>query len=142
MKGVAGLLIVPLLTLCLALWLANGRIARLTQSLLHAQTDNRLLEGINAQQADTLSIATRDQAALRALLGRQAAQLATLDDTTRSTTHALQRALATPPAGYLDCAREPLPDDAVRLLQSAATHSDTTGQGAAAGELDAGVPGT
>ncbi|WP_429134394.1 hypothetical protein [Aeromonas hydrophila] len=131
------MLIVPLLILCLALWLANGRIERLGQSLLQSQADNRLLETINTQQADSLSAASRDRTALLALLGRQAAQLATLDDTTRSTTHALQHALAERP----QCAALRLPDDALRLLKPPAARGDPADQGTAPGGADAGLPG-
>ncbi|MDA3317861.1 MULTISPECIES: hypothetical protein [Aeromonas] len=119
-------------------------ISRLTTALATANSAIDLLEKVNAHQAAAFETLSKEEQGLRKLLARQQADLAELDQQHRTTANELQHALATPPVGRPDCAREPLPGSALRLLQPAAAHrGDHSGdQAPAAGGAGAALPGT
>ncbi|HDN9022346.1 TPA: hypothetical protein P2I16_004449, partial [Aeromonas salmonicida] len=100
------------------------------------------LQTANDQQAIQIETLKRDENGLRKLLGTQNAALAELDNQNRKTADELQQALATPPAGRPDCAREPLPVGALRLLQPAhRSGANQGGKAATAAGADASLPG-
>ncbi|WP_429076437.1 hypothetical protein [Aeromonas hydrophila] len=138
------LLILAALTVLLGVFLGGMRyIARLTTSLATANSTIEVLQEANTQVASDFEALQRAERGLRTLLAHQNTELAVLDQQHRETADALQDALATPPAGRPDCAREPLPDGALRLLKPAAAHSDNDagGQAPAAARAGAVLPG-
>lgn len=136
--------LVTLLPLLAAFGLYRGMGSRIeqlkhnltiTEHALDGQlTDNNLL-------TQALNDAIHREITLFQQLDDQVRQLATLDEQHRSTVHKLQQALATPPAGRPDCAREPLPADAVRLFQRPATDANTGDHSATPGRPDSPLPG-
>lgn len=111
--GIVGLLLV------LALYVTHRRNVDMQRTLGEQQTTITHLQTLNSQQATELQEQQLMTTGLRLLLSDQNAALADLDNQNRKTADELQQALATPPAGRPDCAREPLPAGALRLLQPA-----------------------
>lgn len=131
--GIVGLLLV------LALYVTHRRTVDMQRTLGEQQTTITLLQTLNSQQASELQEQQLMTTGLRLLLSDQNAALAELDNQNRKTADELQEALATPPAGRPDCAREPLPSGALRLLQPA--HHGGANQGSeAAAATRAGAP--
>ncbi|WP_421151992.1 hypothetical protein [Aeromonas dhakensis] len=111
--GIVGLLLV------LALYVTHRHNVDMQRTLGEQQTTITHLQTLNSQQATELREQQLMTTGLRLLLSDQNATLAELDNQNRKTADELQQALATPPAGRPDCAREPLPAGALRLLQPA-----------------------
>ncbi|MFQ2347557.1 hypothetical protein [Aeromonas dhakensis] len=131
--GIVGLLLV------LALYVTHRRTVDMQRTLTEQQTTITNLQEANDQQATELQEQQLITKGLRLLLNNQNATLAKLDNQNRKTADELQQALATPPAGRPDCAREPLPGGALRLLQP--THdSGADPGGEAAATAGAGAP--
>jgi hypothetical protein len=134
--GIVGLLLV------LALYVTHRRTVDMQRTLTEQQTTITNLQAANDQQATELQEQQLITKGLRLLLNNQNAALAKLDNQNRKTADELQQALATPPAGRPDCAREPLPGGALRLLQP--THdsgADPGAEAAATAGASAQLPG-
>ncbi|WP_421238565.1 hypothetical protein [Aeromonas enteropelogenes] len=121
------------------LFTQGERLSIRTKELATANETIATLREANSHMDNALKTLQRDAAGLRKLLGTQNAALAELDQQQRKTADELQQALATPPAGRPDCAREPLPDAALRLLQPAPDRGANAG-GKAATTAGAGAP--
>ncbi|MFQ2646945.1 hypothetical protein ACK3ZP_07615 [Aeromonas caviae] len=117
---------------------------RLTQRTRELANDTiNILQAVNTQQATAFQELLMQAKGLRLLLSDQNAALAELDNQNRKTADELQQALATPPAGRPDCAREPLPAGALRLLQPAVERdANPGGEAAATAGTGAPLPGT
>ncbi|CAH4025605.1 hypothetical protein [Serratia marcescens] len=131
--GIVGLLLV------LALYVTHRRTVDMQRTLGEQQTTITHLQTLNNQQATELQEQQLMTTGLRLLLSDQNAALAELDNQNRKTADELQQALATPPAGRPDCAREPLPSGALRLLQPA-HHGGANQGGETAAATGAGTP--
>ena len=101
------------------LFAQGERLTQRTRELASANDTINILQAVNTQQATAFQELLMQAKGLRLLLSDQNAALAKLDNQNRKTADELQQALATPPAGRPDCAREPLPVGALRLLQPA-----------------------
>ncbi|MDH0349127.1 MULTISPECIES: hypothetical protein [Aeromonas] len=101
------------------LFTQGERLTQRTKELARANDTINILQAANNQQATAFQELLMQAKGLRLLLSDQNAALAELDNQNRKTADELQQALATPPAGRPDCAREPLPSGALRLLQPA-----------------------
>jgi hypothetical protein len=101
------------------LYVQGERLTRRAQELATANETITTLQSANDQMATEFQTLQREERGLRTLLAHQNAALTELDQQQRKTADDLQHALATPPAGRPDCAREPLPVGALRLLQPA-----------------------
>jgi hypothetical protein len=123
--GIVGLLLV------LALYVTHRRTVDMQRTMTEQQTTITNLQTVNSQQATELQEQQLITKGLRLLLNDQNAALAELDNQNRKTADELQQALATPPAGRPDCAREPLPVGALRLLQPAHHSGENPGSEAA-----------
>ncbi|MGY3931178.1 phage protein [Aeromonas encheleia] len=135
--GIVGLLLV------LALYVSHRHTVDMQRTLTAQQTTITDLQTANGQQATELLALQRQAKGLRLLLDNQNAALAELDNQNRKTADELQEALATPPADRPDCAREPLPSDALRLLQPAHDRgANPGGQAATSTRVGAPLPGT
>lgn len=125
------------------LYVQGELLTRRAQELATANETITTLQTANSQMDSELKTLRREDAALRQLLAHQNAALTELDQQQRKTADDLQHALATPPAGRPDCAREPLPVGALRLLQPAKGRgAHPGGQAAAAAGAGAPLPGT
>ena len=126
-----------------SLLFAQGeRLTQRTRELATANETIATLREANDQMASVLKTLRQEDSALRQLLAHQNTALAKLDNQNRKTADDLQQALATPPAGRPDCAREPLPAGALRLLQPAHDRgANPGGQAAAAAGTGAPLPG-
>ncbi|MFM5198906.1 hypothetical protein ACET99_00960 [Aeromonas caviae] len=126
-----------------SLLFAQGeRLTQRTRELAIANETIATLREANDQMGTVLKTLRQEDSALRQLLAHQNAALAELDNQNRKTADDLQHALATPPAGRPDCAREPLPAGALRLLQPAHHRgANPGGQAAAAAGTGAPLPG-
>ncbi|MEE9692145.1 hypothetical protein [Aeromonas hydrophila] len=124
------------------LFTQGERLTQRTKELANANDTINILQAVNTQQATAFQELLMQAKGLRLLLSDQNAALAELDNQNRKTADELQQALATPPAGRPDCAREPLPSGALRLLQPA-HHGGANqgGQAPAATGADAPLPG-
>lgn len=126
-----------------ALYLGSRMLESRGKALATANETISTLQQTNEQQASQLETLQRDADGLRKLLSTQNAAMAELDQQQRKTADELQQALATPPAGRPDCASEPLPVGALRLLQQAHNRgANQGGQAAAAAGAGASLPGT
>jgi uncharacterized membrane protein len=135
------------LLICLAVLVTLNtlvsKIHRLTADLSTERATVSTLQKANQQQASAIKQAAEREKGLRQLLDRQAAEQAALDQHNRNIADELQRALATPPAGRPDCAREPLPAGALRLLGPASDRdSNRSRDTPAASGGSAKLPGT
>lgn len=101
------------------LYVQGALLTRRAQALATATETITTLQTANDQMATAFQTLQREEIGLRTLLAHQNAALTELDQQQRKTADDLQHALATPPAGRPDCAREPLPVGALRLLQPA-----------------------
>ncbi|MDF2389815.1 hypothetical protein GWQ31_00340 [Aeromonas sp. 2MA4] len=110
-----------------------------TKALADADSTISTLQLANQLMAEDLETLSQKESGLRVLLKHQNAALAELDNQNRKTADELQQALATPPAGRPDCAREPLPAGALRLLQPA-HHSGANAGGQAPATAGASAP--
>ena len=139
----SNLLLVLVLVMGAALFLGNRMLDSRNKALASANGTINTLQGANDQQATELKALQLQEKGLRLLLNHQNAALAELDQQNRKTADELQEALATPPAGRPDCAREPLPAGALRLLKSADPDrgDHPGGQTPAATRADAALPG-
>lgn len=138
----SNLLFVLVLVMGAALLLGSRMLDSRGKALATANETITTLQTTNDQMATEFKTLQREERGLRQLLAHQNAALTELDQQQRRTADDLQHALATPPAGRPDCAREPLPVGALRLLQPAhhgGTHPG--GQAATAAGADASLPG-
>ncbi|MEL1220907.1 hypothetical protein TVA88_17615 [Aeromonas hydrophila] len=125
------------------LFTQGERLTQRTKELASANDTINTLQATNDRQATAFQELLMQAKGLRLLLSDQNAALAELDNQNRKTANELQQALATPPVGRPDCAREPLPSGALRLLQPA--HHGGANQGgeaATAAGASAPLPGT
>ena len=121
------------------LFTQGERLTQRTKELASANDTINILQAVNTQQATAFQELLMQAKGLRLLLSDQNAALAELDNQNRKTADELQDALATPPTGRPDCAREPLPAGALRLLQPA-HHGGANPGGEAATAAGAGAP--
>ena len=121
------------------LFTQGERLTQRTKELANANDTINILQAVNTQQATAFQELLMQAKGLRLLLSAQNAALAELDNQNRKTTDDLQQALATPPAGRPDCAREPLPGGALRLLQPA-HHGGANQDDQASAAAGAGTP--
>ncbi|MEI4987949.1 hypothetical protein [Aeromonas caviae] len=125
------------------LFAQGERLTQRTRELASANDTINILQAVNTQQATAFQELLMQAKGLRLLLSDQNAALAELDNQNRKTADELQQALATPPAGRPDCAREPLPGGALRLLQPAVERdANPGGEAAATAGTGAPLPGT
>ncbi|WP_270797902.1 hypothetical protein [Aeromonas sp. QDB54] len=101
------------------LFTQGERLTSRTKELASANETINTLQATNNQQSIAFQELLMQAKGLRLMLSDQNAALAEHDNQNRKTADELQQALATPPAGRPDCAREPLPAGALRLLQPA-----------------------
>ncbi len=135
--GIVGLLLV------VALYVTHRRTVDMQRTMTEQQTTITNLQAVNSQQATELNDQQLITKGLRLLLNDQNAALTELDNQNRKTADELQQALATPPAGRPDCAREPLPVCALRLLKPAHHSGENPGSEAtAAAGAGASLPRT
>ncbi|MDM5088490.1 hypothetical protein OB947_06090 [Aeromonas bestiarum] len=120
------------------LFTQGERLTQRTKELANANDTINILQAVNTQQATAFQELLMQAKGLRLLLNDQNAALTELDNQNRKTADELQHALATPPAGRPDCAREPLPAGALRLLQPA-RHRGANQGGEAATTTGAGA---
>ncbi|WP_421184329.1 hypothetical protein [Aeromonas hydrophila] len=121
------------------LFTQGERLTQRTKELASANDTINTLQATNDRQATAFQELLMQAKGLRLLLSDQNAALAELDNQNRKTANELQQALATPPVGRPDCAREPLPSGALRLLQPA-HHGGANQGGEAATAAGAGAP--
>ena len=138
----ANLLFALALIMAAALFLGCRMLESRGKALASANATIATLLSTNEQQATEFQEQQLITKGLRLLLNNQNAALAKLDNQNRKTADELQQALATPPAGRPDCAREPLPGGALRLLQPThAPGADPGGEAAATAGAGAPLPG-
>lgn len=138
----SNLLFVLVLVMGAALLLGSRMLDSRGKALATANETITTLQTVNDQMATAFKTLQREEIGLRKLLTHQNAALTELDQQQRKTADDLQHALATPPAGRPDCAREPLPVGALRLLQPAQNRSANAGaQAPAAAGVGAPLPG-
>lgn len=135
----SNLLFVLVLVMGAALFLGSRMLDSRGKALASANETIGTLQTANGQQATELQKQQLITTGLRLLLNDQNAALAELDNQNRKTADELQQTLATPPAGRPDCAREPLPGGALRLLQPAHYRGANPG-GEATAAAGAGAP--
>ncbi|MCV9381194.1 hypothetical protein OE564_03890 [Aeromonas hydrophila] len=123
----SNLLFVLVLVMGAALFLGSRMLDSRGKALASANETIGTLQTANGQQATELQKQQQITTGLRLLLNDQNTALTKLDNQNRKTADELQHALATPPAGRPDCAREPLPVGALRLLQPAHDRSANPG---------------
>ncbi|MVG15868.1 hypothetical protein [Aeromonas jandaei] len=109
------------------LFLGSRMLESRGKALASANETINTLQQTNEQQASQLVTLQRDADGMRKLLGTQNAALAELDQQNRKTAYELEQALATPPEGRPNCASEPLPVGALRLLQPANNSGENAG---------------
>lgn len=127
----SNLLFVLVLVMGAALFLGSRMLDSRGKALASANETIGTLQTDNSLQATELQALQLQAKGLRLLLSDQNAALAKLDNQNRKTADELQQALATPPEGRPDCAREPLPGGALRLLQPAHHSGENPGSEAA-----------
>lgn len=123
----SNLLFVLVLALLVALFAGNKVLAQRTKALADANGTINTLQLANQQMAEEFRALSLQESGLRALLKHQNAALADLDQQNRKTADELQQALATPPEGRPNCASEPLPVGALRLLQPTHNRGENAG---------------
>lgn len=139
----SNVLLALVLVMGAAMFLGSRMLESRGKALATANETISTLQQTNEQQASQLVTLQRDAEGMRTLLGTQNAALADLDQQNRKTAYELEQALATPPEGRPNCASEPLPVGALRLLQP--THNrgaNQGGQAAAATGAGTSLPGT
>ncbi|UYB70687.1 hypothetical protein NBH81_20610 [Aeromonas veronii] len=115
----SNVLFVLVLVLLVTIRAGYGVLKERTKELADADSTISTLQLANQLMAEDLETLSKKESGLRALLEHQNAALADLDQQNRKTADELQQALATPPEGRPNCASEPLPVGALRLLQPA-----------------------
>ncbi len=139
----SNVLLVLVLVMGAALFLGSRMLESRGKALATANGTISTLQLANQQMAEEFRALSLQESGLRALLKHQNAALADLDQLNRKTADELQQALATPPEGRPNCASEPLPVGALRLLQPAHNRgANQGGQAAAAAGAGASLPGT
>ncbi|TNI32820.1 hypothetical protein [Aeromonas dhakensis] len=139
----SNVLLVLVLVMGAALFLGSRMLESRGKALATANETISTLQQTNEQQASQLVTLQRDAEGMRTLLGTQNAALADLDQQNRETAYELEQALATPPTGRPNCASEPLPVGALRLLQPANNRGENAGhQAPATARGDPPLPGT
>lgn len=139
----SNLLFVLVLVMGAALLLGSRMLDSRGKALAAANETITTLQTANDQMATEFQTLRREERGLRTLLAHQNAALTELDQQQRKTADDLQHALATPPAGRPDCAREPLPVGALRLLQPAKDRgAHPSGEAPATAGAGAPLPGT
>ena len=139
----SNLLFVLVLAMGAALLLGSRMLDSRGKALATANETIGTLQTANGQQATELLALQLQAKGLRLLLDNQNAALTELDNQNRKTADELQEALATPPTGRPDCAREPLPAGALRLLQPAHQSGENPGsETTAAAVAGASLPRT
>ena len=139
----SNVLLVLVLVMGAALFLGSRMLENRGKALATANETISTLQQTNDQQAIQLVTLQRDADGMRKLLGTQNAALADLDQQNRKTAYELEQALATPPEGRPNCASEPLPVGALRLLQQANNRGENAGhQASTAAGAGASLPGT
>ncbi|MFM4712401.1 hypothetical protein ACEUEC_13800 [Aeromonas veronii] len=139
----SNVLLALVLVMGATLFLGSRMLESRGKALASANETISTLQQTNEQQASQLVTLQRDAEGMRTLLGTQNAALADLDQQNRKTAYELEQALATPPEGRPNCASEPLPVGALRLLQP--THNrgaNQDGQAASAAGAGTKLPGT
>lgn len=139
----SNVLLALVLVMGAAMFLGSRMLESRGKALASANETISTLQQTNEQQASQLVTLQRDAEGMRTLLGTQNAALADLDQQNRKTAYELEQALATPPEGRPNCASEPLPVGALRLLQP--THNrgaNQDGQAASAAGAGTKLPGT
>ena len=138
----SNVLFVLVLTMMVALAAGNKVLDKRTRELADANGTISTLQLANQQMAEEFRALSLQESGLRVLLKHQNAALADLDQQNRKTADELQQALATPLQGRPNCASEPLPVGALRLLQPAHNRgANQGGQAAAAAGAGAPLPG-
>ncbi|MGY3851507.1 hypothetical protein ACW5W8_01410 [Aeromonas aquatilis] len=139
----SNVLFVLVLVLLVTIRAGYGVLKERTKALADADSTISTLQLANQLMAEDLETLSKKESGLRALLEHQNAALADLDQQNRKTADELQQALATPPEGRPNCASEPLPVGALRLLQPANNRgANQGGQAATAAGAGAKLPGT
>ena len=139
----SNLLFVLVLALMVALFAGNKVLDKRTRELADANGTISTLQLANQQMAEEFRALSLQESGLRALLKHQNAALADLDQLNRKTADELQQALATLPEGRPNCASEPLPVGALRLLQPTHNRGENAGhQASTAAGAGAKLPGT
>ncbi|MGL5179928.1 MAG: hypothetical protein ACRC8N_17670 [Aeromonas veronii] len=128
----SNLLFVLVLAMLVALFAGNKVLDQRTKALAAANGTISTLQQANEQLAAEFWALSLQEKGLRDLLKHQNAALDELDQQNRTTANELQQALATPPAGRPNCAGEPLPVGALRLLQPANNRGANAGHQAPA----------
>lgn len=124
------------------LFAQGERLTQRTRELTTANETIATLQAANDLMGHALKALRQEDLALRQLLTSQNTALTELDQQHRKTADDLQQALAAPPTGRPDCAREPLPSGAVRLLQPGRpTGANPRGEAAATAGAGAPLPG-
>lgn len=139
----SNVLLALVLVMGATLFLGSRMLESRGKALASANETISTLQQTNEQQASQLVTLQRDAEGMRTLLGTQNAALADLDQQNRKTAYELEQALATPPEGRPNCASEPLPVGALRLLQP--THNrgaNQDGQADSAAGAGTKLPGT
>ncbi|MGL5841175.1 MAG: hypothetical protein ACRCYK_05120 [Aeromonas hydrophila] len=119
-------------------WWQGGRIDAANEQI--GQSSQRIadLAKANESQAGQLKQAAEERAQAYALLQTLGARLDDIDNNTKGNANAVKRAIASPAPGRPDCAAEPLPADALRVLkQPAAGRGGAAGTGTAPGGVNA-----
>ncbi|MGL6369385.1 hypothetical protein ACSZNB_06750 [Aeromonas hydrophila] len=122
-------------------WWQGGRIDAANEQI--GQSSQRIadLAKANESQATQLKQAAEERAQAYALLQTLGARLDVIDNNTKGNANAVKHAIATPAPGRPDCAREPLPAAALRVLQQpVADNSGAASTGTAPGRADAPLP--
>ncbi|MGN5098281.1 hypothetical protein [Aeromonas veronii] len=139
----SNLLFVLVLVLLVTIRAGYGVLKERTKALADADSTISTLQLANQLMAEDLETLSKKESGLRALLEHQNAALADLDQQNRKTADELQQALATPPEGRPNCASEPLPVGALRLLQPAPDRgANQSGEAATAAGAGTKLPGT
>ncbi len=139
----SNVLLALVLVMGATLFLGSRMLESRGKALATANETISTLQQTNEQQASQLVTLQRDAEGMRTLLGTQNAALADLDQQNRKTAYELEQALATPPEGRPNCASEPLPVGALRLLQPTHNRGANAGhQAPATAGGDPPLPGT
>ncbi|WP_139708470.1 hypothetical protein [Aeromonas allosaccharophila] len=139
----SNVLLALVLVMGATLFLGGRMLESRGKALASANETISTLQQTNEQQASQLVTLQRDAEGMRTLLGTQNAALADLDQQNRKTAYELEQALATPPEGRPNCASEPLPVGALRLLQPTHNRGANAGhQAPAAAGAGTSLPGT
>ncbi|MGY3895466.1 hypothetical protein [Aeromonas enterica] len=122
-------------------WWQGGRIDAANEQIGQSAQRVADLAQANTDQAAQLKQAAVERAQAYALLQTLGTRLDAIQGDTKRNIDAVNTAIATPAPGRPDCAAEPLPADAVRLLKPpTAGNGSAAGTGTAPGRTDAPLP--